>query len=478
LVWFALALRLIQSGWATPLVIQGPGISPSDFKVTVFASGLDFPLAMAELDDGSILAALNTGTSFYNSVGRLVRLVDADGDGVAESPPQILADGLPGKQSALKIAGKLVLVTGAGQPMTILRHGATVDVPLIPVGRIDFKYPGSDYHAHSTLEVRPTPGVTNSHDVVFQLGSNENAVASTRTVEISSSTVPGASGTLIGDSAYMMTLTDHGTHVEASDLKRIAGGLRNAAGFAFHPATGDLYLQDNGIDGLVNANEPHSVDELNRIPRGWIGTLVPDFGFPDNYTAYRTAEVVGGLGEQPLITFQPIPNPLTGRRSEGPNQMAFAPSRFPAPLNRGIFIGFHGRFSLGGIQNDENPVVYADPGTGEYFHFIAGQQPGVGHLDGLLATRDSLFVADLVTHGNLFNGGGAGVIYRIESLVAEEAPTLTLKRGGSGLFLEWSQRLRIFEAEDPAGPWAEMKDIFSPHPVPSTAPRRFFRAEE
>lgn len=276
----------------------------------------------------------------------------------------------------------------------------------------------------------------------------------------------------------MITLTDHGSHVEASDLRRIASGLRNAAGFAFHPATGDLYLQDNGIDGLVDPNEPHSADELNRIRREWIGSSVPDFGFPDSYTAYRTGDIVGGLGEQPLIVFQPITDPLTGRRSEGPNQMTFAPSGFPKGLNRGIFIGFHGKFTLGGIQNDENPVVYADPETGEYFHFIAGQQHGVGHLDGLLATADCLYVADLVTHGNLFNGGGAGVIYRIESLVPPEAPTLTLERGSSGLFLEWRQRMRIFEADDLGGPWLEMKDIFSPHPVPSTAARRFFKGEQ
>jgi glucose/arabinose dehydrogenase len=52
----------------------------------------------------------------------------------------------------------------------------------------------------------------------------------------------------------MLTLEDHGTNVTATNLIRIASGVRNPAGFAFHPATGDLYFQDNGIDGGGRGN--------------------------------------------------------------------------------------------------------------------------------------------------------------------------------------------------------------------------------
>ena len=55
-------------------------------------------------------------------------------------------------------------------------------------------------------------------------------------------------------------------NVTASNLTQIASGLRNPAGFAFHPKTGDFYFEDNGIDGLSNPNEPLSADELNVIP--------------------------------------------------------------------------------------------------------------------------------------------------------------------------------------------------------------------
>ena len=88
----------------------------------------------------------------------------------------------------------------------------------------------------------------------------------------------------------MLTITDHGTSVTASNLIRIASGLRNPAGFAFHPATGDLYFQDNGIDGLVDPTEAFSADELNFIARANIGGPAEYFGFPTNYTAYRTGD--------------------------------------------------------------------------------------------------------------------------------------------------------------------------------------------
>ena len=106
----------------------------------------------------------------------------------------------------------------------------------------------------------------------------------------------------------MLTLTDNGTAVIATNLTRIAKGLRNADGFAFHRVTGDLHLEDNGIDGLVDANEPLSADELNWIPAAQVGNgPVPDFGFPTNYTSYRTNTLVGGGGVQPLVAFQPLP---------------------------------------------------------------------------------------------------------------------------------------------------------------------------
>ncbi len=390
-------------------------VIPDNFEITTFAGSLNFPLGMAQLPDGSILVAVSNGSAFFNSSsGSLIRLVDSDDDGVAESRTA-LVDNVPGGGlTALRIAGDLVFTTGQGEgkPIVIYRLGASSADKLTEVGRLTINYNGNWLHPHSALAVRPVPGETNSYDLFFQLASAENFATTTRMLSLTSTI--GVEGTLNGDAIYTVRITDSGFSVTGSNLIQIATGLRNAAGMAFHPITGDLYLEDNGIDGLVNPNEPFSADELNIIPADKIGGEIEDFGFPDNYIAYRTDEFVGGEGIRPRVAFQPVPDPQTGDESEGPNDIIFAPPGFPDGLNDGVFVGFHGRFSLGGLANEENPLVYVDLSTGEYFHFIGVNEPNVGHLDGLLATDSSLFVADISPNGGFGStASNSGVIYRI-----------------------------------------------------------------
>ncbi|HEY8240052.1 MAG TPA: hypothetical protein VIH35_01335, partial [Kiritimatiellia bacterium] len=54
----------LRTAVAQPFAVQGPGVDTNDFRVTTFASGLDFPLGMARLGDGSLLVALNRGANF------------------------------------------------------------------------------------------------------------------------------------------------------------------------------------------------------------------------------------------------------------------------------------------------------------------------------------------------------------------------------------------------------------------------------
>src|SRR5262249_49579573 len=177
--------------------------------------------------------------------------------------------------------------------------------------------------------------------VFFEIGSKVNFAATTATASFNSTGLGGITGTLRGDSVYMLTFVDHGSSVTATNLTQVLNGVRNPAVFAFHPVTGDLYFEDNGIDGLVDANEPLSADELNVLPASAIGgsgtSPVPFYGFPTNYTAYRTGTSVGRLGVAPLVSFQPQPDPQSGEESEGPNDIAFAPPGFPAEINDGIF---------------------------------------------------------------------------------------------------------------------------------------------
>ncbi len=399
-----------------PFSIQGPGVSAEDFRITEFASGLNYPVGMVELDDGSVLVATSNGNSFFgSSSGSLIRLADTDGDGVSDVSQTLVSDVPSGKLSALRRSGDLVFATGqgGGAPIAIYRLGAEVDDPLTLQGTITINYSGSWLHPHSALAARPTPGVADSHDLFFQLGSRTNFDDTTTTRPLTSNI--GSSGNLAGDAIHMIRVTDLGESVTGGAPTQIATGLRNAAGMAFHPTSGDLFLQDNGIDGVVTPIEPTSADELNVIPAANIGGAIEDFGFPSTYVEYRTETVIGNTGVQPLVAFQPIPVP-DGAEAEGPNDIAFSPSTFPEALQNGIFVGMHGQFSSGGLSNEENPLVFVDLDDNSYFHFISNAEAGVGHLDGLLTTQDSLFVADISPGGGLgFSDRNSGVIYQIQS---------------------------------------------------------------
>ncbi len=397
-----------------PFSIQGPGVESSDFRVTTFATGLNFPVGMTQLDDGSLLVATSNGSSFFgSSSGSLIRLADTDNDGVADVTQTLVSNVPGGKLSALRRSGDLVFVTGqgSGPPISIYRLGAQVDDPLSLLGTISINYSGSWLHPHSALAVRPTPGIANSHDLFFQLGSKTNFDDTTQTLSLTSNI--GISGNLAGDAIHMLQITDDGVSVSGSNLTQIATGLRNAAGMAFHPQTGDLYLQDNGIDGVVVAIEPTSADEINVIPAADIGGTIEDFGFPTTYVEYRTDVTIGSVGIQPLVAFQPIPAP-DGSEAEGPNDIVFAPTGFPEPLQNGMFVGFHGQFSGGGLSNEENPLVFVDLDDNSYFHFVSNTETGIGHLDGLLSTSDSLFAADISPGGGLGSSNrNSGKIYQI-----------------------------------------------------------------
>ena len=428
-----------------PFSIQGPGVNPADFRLTTFATGANFPVGMVELDDGSILVAESNGAFFGSGSGRLVRYVDSNQDGVADSKSN-LANVPFGGLTALRRAGDLIFTTGQGpgKPISIYHLGDNPSDPLTAVGSLTLNYPSGEWlHPHSALSVRNTPGEAGSYDLVFQLGSKTNADVSTDTVGLTSNI--GVSGALHGDALYMIKITDNGDTVSGSGLMQLATGLRNSAGHAFHPVTGDLWLEDNGIDGIspVPAQEPTSADELNVIRAADVGGAIEYFGFPTTYIQYRTGNTIGNTGIPPEFAFLPLPNAANGSESEGPNDIAFAPSTFPEALRNGIFVSMHGQFNQGGLANEENPLVFANLDNGEYFHFIANNEASVGHLDGLLTTQDSLFIADMSPRGGLGNSNiNTGTIYQITRIVPEPASLGLVAMTVLGLLA--SHRRRIY----------------------------------
>ncbi|MCP5525442.1 MAG: hypothetical protein H7A47_01375 [Verrucomicrobiales bacterium] len=401
-----------------------PAIDPGRFKITEFVSGLSFPYSMQSMADGSVLVATSPpvapGGSLFSSTVEILRFVDADNNGVADGPGQsVFSAPAPGPATAIRFAGDHLLVA-TGPSILVLGRDAGAGLSFSQVGAVNFSFPAPWSHRFLTLGVRPSPGNPAARDVFFNVGARYNSLATVDT--ISATGLLNASG-LAADSVYKFTLTPGGAGVAAVDLIQIASGLRNAFGLAFEPSTGDLWLTDNGFDGLLDPSEPVSADELNRIAAADIGTALPDFGFPDSYIEYRTGNQVGDPAAAPLLAIQPIPAP-DGKESEGAADLAFSPMGFPAGLNDGLFIAFHGRTGTTGVDNEENGVLFFDPDTGEYFEFLRGQQSGLGYPDSLLATDDALFVADLASAGGL-SGAPSGRIWKITA-IPEPAGTVPL----------------------------------------------------
>jgi hypothetical protein len=199
----------------TPPTIGGdPSVNPSDFRVTTFALGLDFPMSMQQLDSTSLLVGCsvpNPGGDFFNSTGELLRLIDTHGTGVADRT-QVLASGLPGGITSVRQSGDLVFVTSGGNAVpaiSVLQKGATVSSPYTLLGSIRFNFPSTWEHTTYALAVRPAPGVTGSTDLFFNIGSAVNNADTPAGTTVTTSGMLGT--TLHGDSIYMARVTPGAT---------------------------------------------------------------------------------------------------------------------------------------------------------------------------------------------------------------------------------------------------------------------------
>jgi len=375
-------------------ILNTPIVDASAFRVTQFATGLSLPNSVIKAKDGSILALTSDG--FFGNT-KVVRFQDSNFDGVADGPAQTLYTGFgTGVGTQIRQADKLLYIGEFGSSsITALSPGALSSDPLTSLGSLQFQYPNGHYHPTAGIAVRQTPGIQGSVDLVFNIGSQFNDQLSTDKVTVSGFGL--APTALDGDSLYIITINESGATPVASNLRQIATGIRNVYGLAFHPASGDLYFADNAIDenNLTNFTEPLQADELNRIPSANLGVNILRFGYPDCYDAYRTDVPVGGPAcngvTDSLINFQPVPNTVSGFRSEGPTEIAFSPSLFPNLYKNGIFVGFSGGTGPNGTNN-QNPLVFVNSAFNSLTHFI--ESGTIGNILGVYSTDDSLFISD------------------------------------------------------------------------------------
>ena len=221
---------------------------PSGFGIKVFASGLQHVRQMAISPDGALYATVR-------AEGRVVRLPDADNDGVADRV-ETVADGMEGvhgiafdKHGVLHVATEVQIIRLEDEDGDGVAEKRTVLVGDMPTGG-----EGRAGANHSTRTIRFGP----DGKLYLSMGSSCNVCAQSdpRRAAISRYSPDGAFE------------------------KVYASGIRNAVGMVFHPLTGDMWAVNNGRDGLGPDLPPEGVLNVKEDDNyGWpfcYGDRVPD----------------------------------------------------------------------------------------------------------------------------------------------------------------------------------------------------------
>jgi glucose/arabinose dehydrogenase len=186
-------------------------------------------------------------------------------------------------------------------------------------------------------------------------------------------------------------------NADGSGQEVFASGVRNSVGFAWHPATGELWFTDNGRDMLGDDVPP---DELNHAPRSGL-----HFGFPYCHGTDIPDPEFGAGGN--CADFVPPAQEL-GPHVAPLGMLFYTGSMFPEAYRGQIFIAEHGswnrtqkigyRVSLVRLL-DGRPVSYETFADG----WTQGEEVSGRPADLLLLADGSLLLSD--DHN--------GVIYRI-----------------------------------------------------------------
>jgi len=260
---------------------------PRGFTVNLFAEGLN----------GVRYLALGPGGAVYASMpgaGQIVRLVDANGDGAADAPAQ-------------------VVLAGLNDPFGIAFRGDTM------------------YFAEQTAVKRLDPGATTAVTLVSGLPSGGHT---TRTVVFGPDNLMyvavGSSCNVCDDAPPRAAVTRY--NLNGSSPHTFATGLRNSVGLAFNPVTGELWANNNDRDNLGDDTPP---EHLNILKEGkW-------YGWPQCYLPGKANPEYPGAdcsGVQPPA--------LTVQAHSAPLGLAFyTGAMFPADYAGDAFMTYHGSWN-------------------------------------------------------------------------------------------------------------------------------------
>jgi glucose/arabinose dehydrogenase len=298
--------------------------------------------------------------------GRIVRLPDRDGDGIADGI-EVVADGLQAPSSIAFDRGGALYV---GETERVLRLSAPDAQGIFQVREV--LVTGLPRGGHNTRTVLLSP---DGQWLYVSVGSSCNVCleGDERRATIMRYTQNGKSGTVY------------------------ASGLRNAVGITFRPGTDELWATNNGRDFLGDDQPPETINLVREgddfgWPRCHAGRIVdPDFG---------SAGACDGVAP-PAVEMQAHSAPL--------GLTFYTGTHFPAAYQGSLFVAFHGSWNRSvptGYKIVRIPFQDGRPGPVE--DFATGWLRADGSwwgrpVDVLTAPDGSLWVSD----------DGGGKIYRV-----------------------------------------------------------------
>jgi len=260
---------------------------PSGFTINVFAEGLDGARSLALGPDGAVLVTLSGN-------GEIVRLLDADHDGVADARSTVLSSlsypfGLAFRGDTMYFAEQTAVRR--------LDPGATTPVTLVP------NLPAAGDHLTRTIAFGP------DNLLYLAIGSSCN---------------------VCDDALPRAAVTRY--NLDGSNPHTFATGLRNSVGLAFHPATGELWANNNDRDGLGDDVPPEHLNILRDGKwYGWPQCYLPGQANPE----YQGADCSGV--EPPALTFQAHSAPL--------GLAFYTGGMFPPDYQGDAFMTYHGSWN-------------------------------------------------------------------------------------------------------------------------------------
>lgn len=336
---------------------------PEGFAIGVYAAGLQHARMLAVHESHVYLTRPLQGD--------VLRLVDADSDGVAESRISVVTDLM--QVHGIAFSGSSIFLATDKQVYQGNVNDAGNVGGLMPIGQ---ELPDGGQHPYRTLGVGP------DSRLYISVGSNCDACEQ-----------------LDPELAAMLRANPNG-------LERtvFASGLRNTIGFGWHPDTDELWGMDHGSDWRGNDLPP---EELNRIESG------NDYGWPYCFAKRQLDPVIDdpvGMSKAEYCA-ETAPSVFEYQAHGAPIGMTFyASAGFPEEYEGDAFIAMHGSWNRFPPTGYEVVRLRFDEGAPIAFEaFVSGflieeGRAIFGRPAGIAVAPDGAL---------LFSDDANGVVYRV-----------------------------------------------------------------